>query len=275
MSSLAIGLTLLAATLQACWNAVLRGGVDPLWSITVMSLSTIVVTVPLAIALPWPVRASWPYLLSSACLQIGYCVFLVSAYRYGELGQVFPIVRGSVPLLVTGGGLLFAHQYPHPLALLGIVLVAAGIISLALGRQRTRTRSVALALGAGLFIASYVTIDGLGVRVAGDSRVYPTWIFLLDGLLMPLTFIALRGRFTIDMRSPETWKATAAGYISLISYMAFVTALSLGPIGPLSALRETSVVFAALIGWLFLGEALTARRLGACAVVALGAYCIG
>jgi len=275
MSSLAIGLTLLAATLQASWNAILRGGIDRLWSITIMSLSTIVVTVPLAIALPLPLPASWPYIVSSACLQIGYCVFLVSAYRHGELSQVFPVVRGSVPVLVTLGGLLFAHQHPRPLALLGIALVASGIISLAVGKERTQTKSVVLALGAGLFIASYVTIDGLGVRVAGDSRVYPTWIFLLDGTLMPITFMVLRGRLTIDVRCSETWKATAAGFVSLISYAAFVTALSRGPIGPLSALRETSVVFAALIGWLFLGEPLTARRAGACAVVTLGAYLLG
>jgi drug/metabolite transporter (DMT)-like permease len=275
MSPAVIGLVLFAAALHAAWNAVLRSGADRLWSVTIMSVATTVVAIPFAVVLPLPASPSWPYLILSSCLQVGYSVFLVYAYRHGELGQVYPIVRGSVPLLVTLGGFLFADQHPSTLALLGVVLVALGIMSLALGRGRATAKSVALASITGLFIAGYITADGIGVRAAGDPRAYASWIFLIYGALMPMTFMAVRGRLALDVLSAETLKALAGGVISLIAYVAVISALALGPLGPISALRETSVVFAVLIGRVFLGEALTMRRLAACAVVAFGASCLG
>jgi len=275
MSPAVIGLVLFAAVLHAAWNAVLRSGVDRLWSVTIMSIAMGLVAIPFAAVLALPASPSWPYMILSSCLQLGYSVFLVYAYRHGELGQVYPIVRGSVPLLVTLGGFLFAGQRPSALALLGVVLVALGIMSLALGRRRASAKSVALALITGLFIAAYLTADGIGVRLAGDPRAYATWIFLIYGVSMPVTFIALRGRLTLDIRSAETLKALAGGVISLVAYVAVISALALGPIGPISALRETSVVFAVVIGRVFLGEKLTLGRLAACAVVAFGAACLG
>jgi drug/metabolite transporter (DMT)-like permease len=275
MNPAVIGLVLFAAALHAAWNAVLRSGDDRLWSVTIMSFATTIVAIPFAVMLPLPSSLSWPYLILSSSLQVGYSVFLVFAYRYGELGQVYPIVRGSVPLLVTFGGFLLADQHPSALSLFGVILVALGILSLALGRRRATAKSVALAFITGLFIASYITADGIGVRLAGDPLAYATWIFLIYGALMPMTFFAFRRRLTLDVLSSETLKALAGGVISLIGYVAIISALALGPIGPISALRETSVVFAILIGRVFLGEALTMRRLTACAVVAGGASCLG
>ncbi|SDR63968.1 EamA-like transporter family protein [Rhizobiales bacterium GAS113] len=275
MTPAVIGLALFAAVLHAAWNAVLRSGADRLWSVTIMSFATTLVAIPFAVMLPLPSAPSWPYLMLSSALQVGYSVFLVYAYRYGELGQVYPIVRGSVPLLVTVGGFLLADQRPSALSLSGVVLVALGIMSLALDRPRAGAKSIMSALLTGLFIASYITADGIGVRLSGDPRAYATWIFLIYGALMPMTFIAFRGKPRLDLLSSETLKALAGGVISLIAYVAVISALALGPIGPISALRETSVVFAVLIGRVFLGEALTLRRLAACAVVALGASCLG
>ncbi|SDR55886.1 EamA-like transporter family protein [Rhizobiales bacterium GAS113] len=275
MTPAVIGLALFAAMLHAVWNAVLRSGADRLWSVTIMSFATTLVAIPFAVMLPLPSAPSWPYLMLSSALQVGYSVFLVYAYRYGELGQVYPIVRGSVPLLVTVGGFLLADQRPSALSLSGVVLVALGIMSLALDRPRAGAKSIMLALVTGLFIASYITADGIGVRLSGDPRAYATWIFLIYGALMPMTFIAFRGKPRLDVLSSETLKALAGGVISLIAYVAVISALALGPLGPISALRETSVVFAVLIGRVFLGEALTLRRLAACAVVALGASCLG
>ncbi|SEE01569.1 EamA-like transporter family protein [Rhizobiales bacterium GAS188] len=275
MTPAVIGLALFAAVLHAAWNAVLRSGADRLWSVTIMSFATTLVAIPFAVMLPLPSAPSWPYLMLSSALQVGYSVFLVYAYRYGELGQVYPIVRGSVPLLVTVGGFLLADQRPSALSLSGVVLVALGIMSLALDRPRAGAKSIVLALVTGLFIASYITADGIGVRLSRDPRAYATWIFLIYGALMPMTFIAFRGKPRLDVLSSETLKALAGGVISLIAYVAVISALALGPLGPISALRETSVVFAVLIGRLFLGEALTLRRLAACAVVALGASCLG
>jgi drug/metabolite transporter (DMT)-like permease len=274
MSPIVIGLVLCAAVLHASWNAVLRTGADRLWSITVMGFSATIIAIPFAVILPLPSPASWPYLIVSSCLQVAYSVFLVRAYRRGALGQVYPVVRGSVPLLVTLGAFFLTGQHPSMLSLAGVMLVALGIMSLALGKHRADAASILLAFVTGLFIASYTTTDALGVRHAGNPRAYATWIFLIYGALMPATFCALRGKLTLDVRSPETLKALAAGVVSLMAYGAVISAFALGPAGPIAALRETSIVFAALIGRIFLGETLTLRRLLACAVVALGALCV-
>lgn len=275
MSAIIIGLTLLAATLHATWNAVLRSGADRLWSITIMSLPTTLAGMVCALVLPLPLSASWIYLAISAVLQVVYSAFLAYAYEHGALGEVYPIVRGSVPLLVTLGGFLIAGQRLSGSAVLGILLVSLGILSLALGRTRARSKAIVFALATGLFVASYVTTDGVGVRLAGNPQAYVAWIFVCYGALMPIAYVLLRGKIALDLRSPEALKAMAGGVVSIGSYGAIVTALSLGQIGPISALRETSIVFSALIGRIFLGEALTGRRILVCVAVTLGAVCIG
>lgn len=275
MSATVIALALFAAILHAAWNAFLRTGADRLWTVTVMSFSSSLVAIPFLFIEPWPAPAAWTYIVLSACLQVGYSVFLVVAYRYGELGQVYPIVRGTVPLLVTLGGLLMAGERLGALQTVGVLLVAAGIMSLSLGKGRTTAPSLLFALATGALIASYATVDAIGVREAGDTGAYTAWVLGLYGVLLPATFVAVRGRLSIDPRSPETLKALGGGIVALVAYGAVVAAFALGPAGPIIALRETSVVFAALIGWLFLGEKLTSRRVVACAVVAAGAICLG
>jgi drug/metabolite transporter (DMT)-like permease len=274
MSVGVIGLALFAAILHATWNAFLRTGADRLWSVTVMSFSSTIVAVPFAI-LNLPASPAWLYVVLSACLQVAYSVFLVAAYRHGELGQVYPIVRGSVPLLVTVGGVLFAHEGVTLPQGLGVVLVALGIMSLSLGRGRATNASVLYALATGLLIAAYATVDSIGVRRAGSSESYIAWVLAIYGALLPVTFVALRGRLTVDFRATETVKALGGGLVALVAYGVVVVAFALGPAGPITAIRETSVVFAAVIGWLFLGEMLTLRRVLACVVVALGAISIG
>jgi drug/metabolite transporter (DMT)-like permease len=269
-----VGLALCAAVLHATWNAVLRSGTDRLWSVTIMSFATTIVAAPIAIFLPLPLPASWPYLFVSSCLQVGYSIFLVYAYRYGNLGQVYPIVRGSVPVLVTIGGFLLAGQHPALRPLFGVALVAIGITSLAAGTQRPPFVSILLALATGLIIALYTTTDAIAVRYVGNARAYATWIFLIYGALMPAAFVVLRGLPRVDVCSSETAKAMAGGVVQLVAYGAVISAFALGPAGPISALRETSVVFAALIGRFFLDEVLTFRRIAACAIVTLGAFCI-
>lgn len=272
MSGGVIGLALFAAILHASWNAFLRNGADRLWTVTVMSFTGTVLALPLVLIYPLPGLPAWTFIGLSAILQVGYSVFLVAAYRDGELGQVYPVVRGTAPLLVTFGSVV-AGENLDPRQLLGVVLVAAGIMSLAFGKSRASTTSILFALATGAIIACYATVDSIGVRRT-DPGAYAAWVLLLYGCLLPATFLALRGRLAVDIRSPETWKALGGGLIAMIAYGAVVTAFALGPAGPITALRETSVVFAVLLGWLFLGEPLTARRMIACAIVAIGAVCL-
>jgi uncharacterized membrane protein len=121
----------------------------------------------------------------------------------------------------------------------------------------------------------YVTVDSIGVRQAESSAAYTAWVLVLYGMLLPLSVFAVRGWYAIDIRAPETWKALAGGLVAMLSYGVVLAAFSYGPAGPITALRETSVVFAALIGRIFPGETLTWRRGLACVVVAAGAILLG
>jgi drug/metabolite transporter (DMT)-like permease len=275
MSPTVAALALFAAVLHATWNAALRSGADRLQFVTVMSFATTVAALPFAAALPLPAPASWPYLGTSAVLQTVYIIFLAAAYRHGELGQVYPVVRGSVPLLVTIGGFLLAGQRLSGLALFGVGLISSGIISLAVGRGRAERRSLGFALLTAIFVASYVIADALGVRRAGNPESYTAWIWLAYGVLMPLAYWLLRRNFAFDLRARDSLKALAGGLLSFGSYGAVVLAFSQGDVGAITALRETSIVFAAIIGRVFLGEALTPRRVLVCLAVTVGAVCIG
>ncbi|MGL3607717.1 EamA family transporter [Rhizobium sp. G187] len=274
MSALAVGLALLAAILHASWNAFLRTGADRLWSITVMSLAGSIITLPFLFAVPLPGAAAWPYILLSSCLQVGYSLFLVAAYRHGELGQVYPIVRGTVPLLVTLGGLLLFGEVLGTWQSLGVLMIAAGIMSLSLGKTRAATSSILFALTTGLIIACYSTVDSRGVKLVDEPAAYALWVLFIFGLMITLAYVVKRRSLVVDPRSPVTWKAVGGGVLAMLAYGLVVVAYAYAPAGLVTAVRETSVVFAVLIGALVLGEQLTLRRVLACLIVAGGAICI-
>jgi len=260
--------------LHATWNAALRSSADRLWFVTVMSFSSTLAAIPLVIMLPPPLKESWGYLAVSALLQVIYSFLLAVAYALGELGLVYPIVRGSVPLLVTVGGFLLAGQRLGGLAILGVVLISAAIVSQATS-ARTERRAVTHAVVTALFVAGYVMADALGVRLAGNPQSYAAWIWLIYGALMPAGYVLLRGSVTFRPGTRDAWKALAGGLLSFGSYGAVIAALALGNVGAISALRETSIVFSALIGRIFLGEALSLRRALVCLTVTAGAALIG
>jgi drug/metabolite transporter (DMT)-like permease len=275
VSPLVIALALSAAVLHATWNAALRSGADRAQFVTVMSYATTVAAIPLLLVLPLPAPASWPYLGVSAVLQVIYSFLLAYAYRHGELGQIYPIVRGSVPVLVTLGGFALAGQHLSPLALLGIGIISTAIISLALHGGHTERKVLVLGVVTALFVASYVTADVLGVHRAGHPQSYAAWIWVAYGVSMPLGLLTLQGGLHIDLPARDVVKALGGGLLSFASYGAIIAALALGKAGSISALRETGIVFSALIGRFFLGEVLTLRRLLVCLAVTLGAVCIG
>jgi drug/metabolite transporter (DMT)-like permease len=253
----------------------LRAGTDRLWSITVMCIAIALVCGGLAFVLPMPAGASWGYAILSALFHVGCNLFLVRTYRSGDLGQTYPIARGSSPLLVSLGAALFAGEMPDPISMAGVLLVSGGIISLAFQGRRLGLDSLAYALGTGCFIGAYSVADGIGVRLSGTPIGYTIWMCLLWGVVMLPVYAIIRDWRSLIRGPRETWVAAGGGIVSLIAYGIVIFAMSLGPMGPVSALRETSVVFAALIGRFFLHERLTAHRIAACIVVAIGALCIG
>jgi drug/metabolite transporter (DMT)-like permease len=274
MSPWVLGLLLASAAMHASWNALLRSGADRLWSMAVMTSGAALVALPLALAGPAPHPDSWPCLALSALLQVGYCLLLVRAYRHGDLGQVYPIARGSSPLLVTLGAALLAGERLGMLQLGGIALISCGILGFALGRGRLDPTSLRAALATGVFISAYTVTDGLGARASGAPTSYAAWLFVCQGAPMPFVYMTLRGRFRVDPFALETRKALAGGVVSMVAYGIVVWAMSHSPMGATSALRETSILFAALLGRAFLGEPLTLARLGAAAAISAGAACL-
>jgi drug/metabolite transporter (DMT)-like permease len=268
-------LVLFAALLHASWNALLRGGADRLWSMTVMCVAIAIVCAVAAMFMVAPAPLSWGFALLSALLHVGYNLFLVRSYRVGDLGQIYPISRGSSPALITLGAALFAGENITPGELLGIALVSGGIISLAFRGRRLSVPSLPYALGTGCFIAAYSVVDGIGARLSGAPLAYTVWMSALWGVLMPVVYIGLRDARSLFSIRPGMFAAAMGGLVSLLAYAIVIYAMNEAPLGAVSALRETSVLFAALLGYLFLGETLTVRRMLACVVIASGAIIIG
>jgi drug/metabolite transporter (DMT)-like permease len=270
-----ISLVLFAALLHASWNALLRGGDDRLWSMTIMCVAVAVASALALLVLGAPAQSSWGYALLSALLHVGYNLFLVRSYRSGDLGQTYPIARGASPVLVAIGAALFAGERVSPAALLGIILVSAGIVSLAFDRRRLTVPSLPYALGTGCFIAAYSVTDGIGARLSGAPMAYTAWMCALWGVLMPAVYIGLRGVRSLVQPRPGLLVALGGGLISLLAYGIVIYAMTDAPMGAVSALRETSVVFAVLLGYFFLGESLSLRKLLACVVIACGTIILG
>ncbi len=268
-----IGLVLAAAVMHAAWNAMLKGGGDRLRSVSLMAATTSLLGAAMAAVLPRPRPECWIFLGLSTALHVGYNLLLVLSYREGDLGVAYPIARGSSPMLVTLGAAITAGERLGGSTLLGVGLISAGILALAWEQRRSGGMGPALATG--IVIAGYTVVDGLGSRRSGDPRSYAAWLFLLFGPPMIPILAARRGWSRTFRADAEMAIAAMGGVVSMLAYAIVIWAASRAPMGEVSALRETSVVFAALFGWMFLGERLGPRRLASCLVVAAGAAWLG
>jgi drug/metabolite transporter (DMT)-like permease len=239
-----------------------------------MCLASALAALPFAFVLPAPAMASWPYALASSALQIGYCLFLVRAYRDGLLAQVYPIARGTAPMLVALGAAVFAGEHLGGRAIAGLALVCGGIMGLSLGKDRPDIRSILAALLSGAFIAGYMVSDGLGVRRAGDALSYVAWMSMVQGVPMPLVYLAIRRRWPPLAWDRETAKALGGGLISLLAYGVVIWAMVGADMARVSGLRETSILFATVIGAVFLKEPFTLRRGASAVLITAGALCL-
>ncbi len=269
-----VALVLLAALSHALWNTVIKTGEDRLMTLAMVMGTGSLICAPLAFAVAPPDAASWPYLLTSALLlHTFYFAFLVKAYQVGDLSHVYPLARGISPLLVAALAAAAAEESLPLFGLAGVALACLGIASLAFeaGRPwRNDSRPLLYALGTAIFITSYTVVDGLGVRLSGNPLGYIVWLLLLHGI--PITGIAIfrrRGRIAPMLRAG--WKKCLAGsLLNLFGYGVVVWAMNANAMAAISALRETSVIFATLIGALMLGERFGRLRLFAAVLVAAG-----
>lgn len=272
MDAQVLALVLLAAALHASWNALVKVGGDPFVRLAAINLVSGLCALPLLFLVAPPAMASWPFLAGSVAIHLAYNVTLAYGYRIGDLSHVYPIARGVAPPLVALGAWLVAGESPGPIGAIAILVISGAIASLAF-TERWRLGPLApvwLALATGLSIAGYTICDGLGGRAAGDVLGYIAWLFVLDAVPFGLVVVLWRRQDLADQLR-ASWRASAiGGVLSLGAYGLVIWAMSLAPMASVSALRETSVIMAALIGTRLLREPLGTRRLVAASIVALG-----
>jgi drug/metabolite transporter (DMT)-like permease len=258
-----------AALLHAAWNAIIKAGRDPLLDTALVALSGSLVALPLLAALPPPERASWPFIAASVAIHIGYYATLVGAYRAGDLSHSYPIMRGSAPLLVAVAGAIGVGEMLSPGAWVGVFLICGGVLSLGMAGGGASLRATAWALANAAIIAVYTLVDGTGVRASGGAERYIVWLFFFMGLPFGLIVLALR-RGAFLRHAAQYWRRGMAGSVmSGLSYGIALWAMTRAPVAVVAALRETSVIFAALMGaWLLKEGHLRERLAGAAAVLA-------
>jgi drug/metabolite transporter (DMT)-like permease len=267
-----VAIMLTASVLHASWHSLIKSGGDRIGTLAGMGLVASIAVFPAVFFLPSLSAASWAVIFVSVSLHVGYKLCLSVAYNQGDLGQAFPLSRGAVPLfamLIAFGSL---GQIPSDSQLLGILLVSAGILTLTLDRvvNLPRWPLVFAAAGAGLTVACYSVLDGYGTRLAGNWASYTSWLIITDNLAFLTIARIIRGRALWTTLAVEKTRIIASGLLGLASFGIFLWALSRQPVGPVSALRETSVLFAVLIGVAMHREPFSLRRLCGGALIVLG-----
>jgi drug/metabolite transporter (DMT)-like permease len=266
-------LVLGAALLHAAWNTLVKTAADPLVSVGALSLVTAGPGLLLVLVAPIPTLTALPYLAGSVVLHFGYYLFLVSAYRVGDLSHVYPISRGSAPLLVALGGIVIAQEQLPLLTLFGIAITSIGIMLLAISGANSKTRnhrSTPRALITGCFIAAYTLVDGLGVREGGVALSYIGWLFLINGLVFGLFVFVRRPAEMLSLWRNDTARVVGGGIAKAIAYGTVIFVMYYSPMAVVATLRETSVIMAALIGVYFLREPAGQLRIAAALLVAGG-----
>jgi drug/metabolite transporter (DMT)-like permease len=260
------------AVAHATWNAMVKSSRDVLLDTTIVILGAAVAAVPLLFFVAPPAPASWPYLAASIAIHIAYYIALVGAYRAGDLSHGYPIMRGVAPLIVALCALAWLGEAPTPATWTGVLLIAAGVLSLGLTGFHWRTSRVSTgwALANAAIIAAYTLVDAAGVRLSGSPEGYVLWMFVLDALPFPLVVLALRGRQFVEYGRRYWDRGLIGGVLSAASYGIALWAMARAPVAAVAALRETSVIFAALIGAYILKEGHVGRRLRGAVVVVAG-----
>ncbi len=277
MSPFIVALVLLAALLHASWNAIAKSGGTPEFSIASFRLFSAIVCLPLLFFFPLPLQQSWPMIFASMVIHTIYYFTLSRSYRSGDLSQMYPLFRGLAPVLVAIGAALLAAEFVSVGSMIGIGLVSLGLVSIALmGGKSGRISPIALrwGLATSVLIAAYTVADGMGVRVAGNPFSYILWLFVLEPIPIGLwLYLRDRSGWFNYMRS-NPGKIAIGSSAAGSAYAMVIYAMAVAPMALVSSLRETSVIFAALIGTLLFREAFGRQRIIAAVVVCLGVVLI-
>ena len=263
---------LASAFLHALWNALIKTGTSRLGAMLILSIGEIPIGLAVAASRPMPAFEVWKWVLMAGCAHFFYKFFLTYAYIHGDLSRVYPIARGAAPLIVgvVGSVLLKDQLTAHEFA--GITVLGFGILMMAQGifANGESRKMLPYALGSACATATYTLLDGTGARVSGDPIAYVAWVFVADGIFFSLGVLGYKG-FDVLPRERKAWAAGLfAAAASYGAYAVSVWAMTKAPIAVVAAVRETSILFAVLIGWLVFGEQMTRGKALAAVVIVSG-----
>ena len=261
-----------AAALHATWNAWVRGGSNPLLHTAALVIWTGILAIPVAIVLPLPDAASWPLLALSIVIHLVYYITLARAYTHGALSVVYPIMRGAAPVLVSVGTWAFIGESLSTVGWIGVLLVSLGVLAIAFKAKLVNARvTIGWALACSATIATYSIVDGQGARLSQNPLSFTAWLFILESIAFTvLLTLAGQGRALAQYIRARPVATATGGLLSAVGYATVLWAMTQAPMALVSATRETSVLFAALLGVWLLKERLTVRQWTGAGVIVIG-----
>ena len=265
---------LFAAACHAGWNALIKVGLDPLSTTTLISLGAGLVALALAPLVGLPAWAAWPWLIASVIVHLCYFASLIESYRTGDLGQVYPIARGSAPLMTAAATTVFIGEKLSLVGWTGIFSLVAGVLLLSArgGRELAEVdrRAIGFALFTALTICAYSVVDGIGARLSANPNAYSVWLFIGIAVVM-LPYAIYRDGPDVIPAMRRFWRrGLAGGALQLLSYGIAIWAMTAAPIAVVATLRETSVLFGAVIAVVVLKEPVRAARIIAACLIVCG-----
>ncbi|MEU2492209.1 EamA family transporter [Streptomyces sp. NPDC007883] len=284
MSVTVAAAVLLAAITHAGWNALAHAVRDQLVAFTLIGGCAAVIGAVTACFVPLPPGPAWPYLVASALLHVGYQLLLMRSFSLGDFGQMYPIARGTAPLVVTVLAAVLLDETLAPWQLAGVAVASAGLVGLALwgfrggatgsgargGDARPHWPALLAALATGLSIAAYTVVDGVGVRASGSPVAYIAWLMVLQGVLIPAYACHRLRRSLLPRLRPHAVRGFLGAVLSLLAYGLVLWAQTRAPLAPVAALRESSIIVGAAIGTLFFKERFGGPRIAAAALMVVG-----
>ncbi|MCG0287636.1 DMT family transporter [Streptomyces sp. PSAA01] len=295
MTPLVAAAVLIAAVTHASWNAIAHGIRDQLLAFTLVGGGGAVCGLALLPFAPLPAADAWPYLLASAAIHVVYQLLLMRSFHLGDFGQMYPIARGTAPLVVTVAAAVFVGERPDRWQAAGIALASAGLVGVALWGVRGARRgdreeagenggqkpgenggaapqwlALTAAIATGLSIAAYTVVDGLGVRASGSAPGYIAWLMILEGFAIPGYALAIRRGALLRQLRPVAVRGLLGGLLSVSAYGLVLWAQTQAELAPIAALRESSIIVGAAIGTLFFKERFGGPRIAAAGLMVAG-----
>jgi len=265
---------LFAAACHAGWNALIKVGLDPLSTTTLISVGSGIVALAFSPFVGVPAWAAWPWLAASIVIHLVYFASLIESYRTGDLGQVYPIARGSAPLMTAAVTSIFVGEKLSALGWAGIAALVGGVLLLSARGARHLAeidrRAIGFALFTALIICAYSVVDGIGARLSANPNGYSVWLFVGIAVVMVPYALYRDGRDVIPAMQRFWLRGFAGGALQVLSYGIAIWAMTVAPIAIVATLRETSVLFGAVIAVVVLKEPLRAVRIVAACLIVCG-----